>query len=524
MARLAVLALFLVAARLLGAHFLSFYQNDEVSLAAGVLALSQGGIGDVYRYGPQAGYYRLIQLLDALLRGDPRLIPHIMIVLSALAGAAMPLLALAAFPALLERRERWLLALLLFANPILWMSATYGNSTLPSTALAFAAIAWLSREPARGGEAGALLLYAAAVFMRADTVLAWPAVFALLYLRYRTITAPLIRLGAVALGLALVYGFLFAADSHMRGSVGDVTGHLTNRSFETRFWDYLLWCTSPIPLLLAAIGLRELIATRRSLLLVVAAWALPFFLFYYAATTSPRYFVPSAVPVAIASAVGFFALVDLLRTPQAGHARILLLGLFTFLHLFIGLGYFRPGSPRNMLREAQFETQVGPLWTGALAYKTWLRPWPLRRSLRHEGFHRTNRVQRALDSALTQVATGSLRGRTAAVILGGWNGHVFHYYARLHGARYDSAVPGPIYLREQWLELGGARLMVVARVVPQYRDRSSLPLRAGDQAWLLTPVPGDAQALAGKAPAGLRFTPTDTTMPLQRYTLETATP
>ena len=520
MTRLAVLVLVLVAARLLGGHFMSFFQNDEVSLAAGVLTLDQGGIGDVYRYGPQAGYYRLVWLLMQAL-GNPRLVPHIMIVLSAIAGALMPVIALFAFPRLLSRREQWLLAALLFANPILWMSATYGNSTMPSTALAFAAIAWLSREPSRGGEAAALALYGAAVFMRADTVLAWPAVAAVLYLRHRSVMAAFVRLAAVGATLAGVYGVMFVADPWMRGSVTDVTGHLTNRSFDTRFWDYLLWSTSPVPLLLAAIGVREMVAGRRALLAVAAAWALPFFVFYFAATTSPRYFVPSAVPVAIASATGFFALCDLLapsRLPAYA------LALLTGLHLFIGLGNFRPGSPMNVVRQAQFETQVGPLWTGALLYKTYLQPAWLRRSLNHGGFDRHNKVQRGLDSALASVAAGGLRGRTAAVLLGGWNGHVFHYYARVHGARYDSAVPGPIYLREQWLELGGARLMVLARSLPEYEARVSLPLGPGDQAWLLSYGPGDSAALAAKAPPGLTLTTLDTTVQLRRYALQTGAP
>lgn len=523
LALVAALGAGLLLARLLGAHFVSFFQNDEVSLAAGVAALVQGGPGDIYRYGPQAGYYRLVQLLDGLLGGDMRRIPQIMIVLSAVAGAAIPVTALYAFPTLLRRSEQWLLFGFLAANPILWMSASYGNSTMPSTAIAFVAIAMLSRQPGRLGEAVALALYGLAVFLRADTVLAWPAVAVLLYQRYGYVRAAFVRLAAVGGALAAVYAVMFLADARMAGSVGDVAGHLTNREFETRFFDYLLWSTSPIPLLMAAVGARELLVSRRALLAVVAAWCLPFFVFYFAATTSPRYFVPSAVPVAILSAVGFLALADVFD-PSRRRKALAALGILASLHLFIGLGYFTPGSPKNMLKQAQFETQVGPLWTGALLYKSYLQPDLLRRSLRHDGFDRTNRVQRALDSTLSSVATGAERGRSIAVVLNGWNGHVFHYYARVHGARYDSIVPGPVFLTEHWLSLGGARLMVVARNLPQYQDRPSLPLAGGDQAWLLSPANDDGIGLNAKAPAGHTFTPLDTLMPLRRYRLERTAP
>jgi hypothetical protein len=102
---LTVLFLGLLGARLLAAHFISFFGLDEISLADGAAALVRGSIASIYRYGPQAGYYRLIQGIDLLLGGNVRLIPQIMIALSALAAAMIPLCGLGAFRESLSRAE-----------------------------------------------------------------------------------------------------------------------------------------------------------------------------------------------------------------------------------------------------------------------------------------------------------------------------------------------------------------------------------------------------------------------------------
>src|SRR5262245_53195199 len=188
---IATLALALLIARLLGAHFGAFFGLDEVSLAAGVAALARDSIGGIYRYGPQVGYYRLVQTLDVMFGGDLRAIPIIMTTLSALAGTIIPLCGLAAFPDQLTRTERWVLAGLLVVNPILWMSSTYGNSAMPSAALLVSAVTILSNRPRPAAEAAALALYAAAILVRADAVLAFPLIVLLLHLNHRRIQAVL---------------------------------------------------------------------------------------------------------------------------------------------------------------------------------------------------------------------------------------------------------------------------------------------------------------------------------------------
>src|SRR5690349_6029052 len=71
-----------------------FYQVDEVSLAAGAAALVRGNVARLYNYTPQIGYYRLVELIDRLLGSRVIFIPFIIKGLSAIAGAAIPTLAL----------------------------------------------------------------------------------------------------------------------------------------------------------------------------------------------------------------------------------------------------------------------------------------------------------------------------------------------------------------------------------------------------------------------------------------------
>jgi hypothetical protein len=277
----------------------------------------------------------------------------------------------------------------------------------------------------------------------------------------------------------------------MRNAVTDVTEHLTG-PFLTRFWDYLLWSTSPIILAFAVIGVRQLLEERRELLAVVTTWCLPFFAFYFASTTSPRYFLPTAVPVALCASVGVVALVPLLAPRRRWPAWIALAGVSTA-HLFIGLSHFTPRSLRSLLDQSMFETHVGPLWTGAFLYKSYFEPSFLGRSLRHDGFGKMNPVSSIIDSNLGEVAAGVARGRTILVIPGGWNRHMFHFYAHAHGAKYVNREPGPFFDSETQLTLGGATLIWRPAAVIRDRPANPLPVDHGDLVWMLWPtVSGDS--------------------------------
>jgi hypothetical protein len=525
---IATLAVGLLVARLLGAHFIWFYQNDEVALAAGVAALARHSTtADVYRYGPQVGYYRLVQAMTTVLGGHLRAIPIVMITLSVLAGVVIPLCALVAFPRLLSDTERWVLAGLLTVHPMLWMSSTYGNSAMPSTALLVAAVTILSNRPGAAGEAAALALYGAAVLIRADAVFVAPLIALLLFRHHGGVRPVVTRAAPLVAGLGLVYAILFLADPHMATTLHGIAGHLTNPTFETRFWTYLLWSTSPFILGFAVIGVREMLVERRALLAIVALWCLPFFAFYYGSTTSPRYFVPTAMPVAMCASVGLVALLPALA-PLPPRIGAILLGLLATLHLFIGLERFTPGSPKNLLRQSQLDTQVGPLWTGAYLYKTYFTPWFLARSLWHPGFGQLNQTEHWLDGSLAEIAAGAQRGRTVVVLLGGWNGHVFHYYAHVHGATYTSRAPGPEYATfatETWMTLGGARLMSIRWASPWYRALPRLPVGAGDQIWILAFNGEIDRSVRAQIPPDLALvTDADPIPAVRRYRVVTAAP
>ncbi|MEQ1690366.1 MAG: hypothetical protein ABMA00_03725 [Gemmatimonas sp.] len=519
---LAVLFAVLLAARLLGAHFMYFYQGDEVSLAAGVSALvSHNELANIYRYGPQVGYYRLVQLIDVVIGGSPRWIPHIMITLSALTGAIIPVCGLALFPSILSRAERWVLVGLLAANPILWMSSTYGSSTMPATALLVMAVTVLSLRPARAPEIAALAMFGAGVLVRADTILAAPVIGLLLWQRYDDMRAVAIRVTPLALVIGGIYLALATTDPRMASSAEDVARHLTNPT-PTKFWEYLLWSTSPFVFICAIVGVTDLASVRRHLLWTMAVWCLPFFAFYYGATTSPRYFIPTVVPVAICGAVGALMLARVLAPHRTRAARVVI-GALCAAPLFVGLGWFSSSSPKNLLTESQFETHVGPMWTGAFLYKTYFTPGILVRSVRNTGFGRSSHTEYALDSSLAAVASGALRQHTIVVLMGGWNGHVFHYYANVHGARYTSQLPGPNSNSEAWMDLGGARLMSIRRDEPRYLERATLPVAADDQIWIIAWTAEAELNVRSKVPVGLALSLVNgADRPVRQYTLRAA--
>src|SRR5262249_41511965 len=184
---------------------------------------------------------------------DIRTIPIIMIWLSIVAGTVIPVCGFFLYRDELSRVERLLIAGLLAVNPILWMSSAYGNSAMPSVALLAVGVTILSNKPGVIAEGVGLALFGAAILVRADAVLAFPAVAVMLHQRHGSLRAVGTRVGPLVVAMGALYGTLWLVDPHMRGAVDDVTGHLTG-PFLTRFWDYLIWSTSPIILAFAVVG------------------------------------------------------------------------------------------------------------------------------------------------------------------------------------------------------------------------------------------------------------------------------
>lgn len=166
--------LLLLCLRLLGVFNVYFFEEDEVSIAAGVAALLRDNVGDLYRYSVQVGYYRLIEFCVHALGGAAELIPVVMKYMLALAGTLIPMLVIFLFRRQLTQSTRWLAAIVLFANPILWKSSQYGNTAIVATSVSLIAMCLLSNATQKKTIFLALMLYGASVMIRADMVLLAP--------------------------------------------------------------------------------------------------------------------------------------------------------------------------------------------------------------------------------------------------------------------------------------------------------------------------------------------------------------
>lgn len=480
-------ALFL--ARLLSANYGAFYEGDETSIAAGVAGLARDNVAHLYRYGPQAGYYRLVQGINALLGNGVSTIPFVMVSLSVVAGSLIPIMGLYAFRADLTRTERWLLAATLAANPILWTSSQYGNTAIASTALVVAAVLLLSNVPKRGGEILALVLFACAILVRADAVLATGAVAVMLWRNRGSFRAAALRVAIVGIVLAAIYAALFAFDPYMGRIWGEVRSHLTTPD-RTRFFELLLWAVSPLPLAFAILGLRELEPKRRWLLAIIAAWCVPSMGFYFASTTTPRYFVLPAFAIAIATAVGMNSVARLVpRWSTLAWAIVLLAGS---LHLFVGLSNFYPNVRRSWLTDARTGSHDGDVLAGAFLYDSYImHPWRQFRFL-HPRIETRKPAYRAYATAFRELRSGSHRGEQILLIFAGGDGHAVHFFAEQAGAtvadkqrRYRPS-DAVVY------DIAGARLTAVGMSHFEGDSAAVVPAKAGDRIWLLNRHPGDA--------------------------------
>jgi hypothetical protein len=168
---------------------------------------------------------------------------------------------------------------------------------------------------------------------------------------------------------------IYAADTRLDDGAAAVAAHMTVRN-RTQFWEYLLWAMSPIPLFFAALGVRVLADRRPGLLGAVVLGCLGPMLFYFRATTTPRYFLLATVPVAIAVAVGMSDVAGYLRERWGNRpawAAVLAAGC---LHLFVGMGQFPADRLRAIVDDAD-STYDGPMPTGSpLSRPIWAKASP----------------------------------------------------------------------------------------------------------------------------------------------------
>ncbi len=479
-----LLAAALLLARLLSASYGAFYEGDEISIAAGVAGIAHDNAAFLYRYGPQVGYYRLVEGLTALFGGDVLTIPVVMTTLSVLAGTFIPLAGLYAFRGDLTKVERWLLAGTLAASPILWTSSRYGNTALPAGALVVAAVGLLSNRPQRRGEIVALALFGLAILVRADSVLASGAIGVVLWRNHGSFQAALGRMVLLGVMLAAIYGALFAIDPYMLQIFGDVRAHLTTPD-RTRFFELLIWAVSPFPLAYAILGLRDLEPARRWLLAVLAAWCVPSMGFYFAATTTPRYFILPAFAIAIASAVGMSNVAKIApRWPRLAWAVVL---LTASLHMFVGLSNFYPNVKRGWLTDARVGSHDGDVLAGAFLYNSYVQHRP---ALTHPRVGQVAPVDMSYIAAFDALARHGHHGENIVLIYSGGEGHVVHFFAQNAAAtvrdkrrtyRSDDAVS---------YDIGGARLTAIGLYKFDSDTAPRVPVKAGDVVWLLNRAPG----------------------------------
>lgn len=493
----------ILAARVLGIISVYFYEEDEVSLAIGAAALVADTAGGLYRYTVQLGYYRLIEFLDLLLGGRIFLIPAIMKGVSALAGALLPVLGYFAFKSELTERERWLSVFVLALNPIIWRCSQYGNSAIIATTLATLSLVMLSNRPATIKTLVAIVLFGIATLVRADTVLLAPILVVLLHRRSESLAATLTWSAGFGVAMTLVYATVLLWDPKADSAVQSVAGHMgINRP--TLFWEYLLWAVSPIPLVFALWGSRSLLDSRIRMLGLLLLWCVPTLLFYFRATTTARYFVNATVPLSIMAAIGMTELIERLQTRVRASIAWTATMVAAATHLVVALGHVPPNRPLEIFYSGTFQTDDGPMQTGALLVRTYLSRGSLLRSLPFPKFGAQSYPfweGVSFTKAMAVLADPAAPRRTVIVILAGGFGHAFHYHTHVAGARFVLGPPEGelIWEGETWLEIGNSRVMTFAgsKGLPQF------DVKAGDQIWTLEREPFPNDEALEKLPAGL---------------------
>ncbi|MEZ4415618.1 MAG: hypothetical protein R3E10_07680 [Gemmatimonadota bacterium] len=494
----------LVVARLLAGNFGYFYEGDEISIAGGVAALLNGDGGPLYRYGPQLGYYRLLQGI-ARLAGGIDGIHGVMVVVSAVAGAAIPASGLRAFRRQLEPSTRVLIAAVLFANPALWVASQYGNAATVSTALVVAAVTVLSNASAGSRLLLGLVLYSGGVLVRADAALVAPMIAVLVWQATGSLKRAALVLAAAAAGGVALYALLFALDPSLRGMFAQVTSHFEDDN-QTLFFEHLVWAVSPLALAFAVLGLREGLSEHKRVVAPLLAGVLPLFLFYFPTTTTTRYFLQAVFPLGILVGLGMQGAVALAPRPRRNLAWSLVLAL-GFLHLVLGLGRFeaRPFSAR--LRAPSYGTHDSAMYTGALLYQAYLQSGVFGRSLRGPGFGVGSELATELGARLEPVSRGEGPGRVV-LFFHDWNGHAVVYHLPQAGAHLtEGDLQGDI-LKGLTYRLGRTDIRVLWFGPATRQLPHPLPVGPGDEVWLLGPQAGFPQSdvLAALAP-GLHLEP-----------------
>lgn len=509
-----VLLLFLILVCVRGAFSFrqAWFEGDDICIAAGVGALLNDNCGDDYRYSVQPGYYRLVQGIVTLSGGDVAFVPEVMFGLSAIAGAWIAALALLAFPGKIGDRHRYVLAAVLFANPIIWVSSQYGNTAILATALGASCVVWLTRRPGKAGEIAALTLWGLAALVRTDAVLLAPVVAVLLFQRHG-IKGMVVRGAAVGIAVGAVFAALIAFDPRMTNPLDEVGAHVLNEDVTSNFLPYLMWAMSPIPLVFALVGLIGRAVRLDGIIVALTAWIVPVLGFYLTSTTTPRYFLLATFPIAVLTVLGAVdAFVLLGRRKPVLVALTVALGL----HLVVALGHRDESLGwQGYFGDASFPTDDGPMPTGWLI-RHGLRN--LKRRMEEPVFLGQNGFAREIDRELKLLAEGG-GPRRIFFVLGGFPTVSFHYHAQKAGCVYVSREEGKTFATLTRLEVGDTTVFTVANWSGDLDRMTALPVGEGDQIWIANGAPH--AAVVGMVPddLGLRPEPDIASPLVVRYTL-----
>ncbi len=495
----------LLILRLLAADFGYFFEQDEMSIANGVAALLSGRTGYLYHYGPQVGYYWLMRLL-AGLAGGIAAVPLVMSASSAVAGAVIPAATFFAFRDQFSDKVRALAAAVAACSPVLWISSQYGNTAIVSTAFVAVGLVILSNRPKPVALAGALALCVAGVLVRADAVLMAPVV-ALLVVRATRDSAQAAKwLVSGAVGFVVVWLGIRALDPQFGAGAADVVEHFADPELRSTFFESLLWGVSPFVLALALLGARRLLLSSKATFWALAVWILPVWAFYFASTTTPRYFLLASVPISLFAAAEMVSIASSSSRPRLAWAAVTVVA---FAHLFVGLGHFAPADWTTALKAPSYDTADGPMPTGALVYQGYHRGLGVfGSSLRSGGWGSASYIALGLDPQLERLAESSpAQGpRRVYALIDAWNGHVFYFHALQAGATIVGHEPGNEWMSPAELLQGNVTVMVVGVGAEGFDVVSELDVVEGDEVWHVSPEhPFMIDAESAKLPAHLEL-------------------
>ncbi len=351
--------------RFMFANFGYFSDGDQSAIAYGIASLVRGTNGRLYNYPEQVGYYETAKWLFDMFGSSLVQIRDICIGMGATAATGIGALVLFLFPEHLSRRVRLLASAFVLLSPVLWKLAQYGNTALPSCFWIIAAFV-ATQFRTRWTDVAAILLWGIGLSYRADAILVAPALAACFMYReggrLRNGILGLIACGCVFVGVKLIVEY----GAGVSGASSSLLAVMFNTTQRGHHLTYVFWGIGPVILAFVAAGWPSL--SRGALWKILALWAAAPFVFYFAWSTTPRYYMLLVVPAAIVAALGFDAIWKGLAAAAAWirwPARVLTVAI-ALAPLNFTLSEALPGDLDDWQTPQMYQTGDGPHYYGAL--------------------------------------------------------------------------------------------------------------------------------------------------------------